>query len=122
MMEQKLIDYMKNHHLLEHDKTVMIGVSGGPDSLALLSFFNSIREEWELSLIALSVDHGLRGEVSREDLEYVKRICAKLDIKFEGTSVDVESYKLRHRVGTQVAARDLRYTFFKEQMKKHRAD
>src|SRR5699024_2116818 len=122
LMEQKLMEYMKRHHLLQQNKTVMIGVSGGPDSLALLSFFHSIREDWGLSLTALSVDHGLRGEVSREDMEYVKHICAKWDITFEGTSVDVASYKLAYQVGTQVAARELRYAFFKEQMEKNDAD
>lgn len=112
---------MKHHHLLEPNKTVLVGVSGGPDSLALLSFLLSIRDDWNLTLIALSVDHQLRGEDSQEDLAYVKYICEKRNIMFEGTSVDVALYKVKHQVGTQVAARELRYTFFKEQMEKHHA-
>lgn len=122
MMESKLIKYIKQHHLMEQGKTVLVGVSGGPDSMALLSFLRSIRDDWELTLIALSVEHGLRGQVSLDDLAYVEQMCKKWDIMFEGTSVDVASYKEEYQVGTQVAARELRYSFFKEQMDKHHAD
>lgn len=122
MIESKLIEYIKWHQLLEQGKTVVVGVSGGPDSMALLSFLNSIRSAWDLTLIALSVEHGLRGQVSLDDLSYVEQMCEEWEIAFEGTSVDVASYKKAHQVGTQVAARELRYSFFREQMEKHQAD
>jgi len=121
-MEQKVVAYIKKHKLLERNTTVLVGVSGGPDSMALLSLLHSIRGDWGLKLVALSVDHGLRGKASLDDVAYVQHICKQWGIIFEGTSVDVASYKEMYQKGTQVAARELRYQFFKEQMEAYDAD
>jgi tRNA(Ile)-lysidine synthase len=115
-------NFIKKHQLLVPNTTVLVAVSGGPDSMALLHFFMSIQTEWNLSVIALSVDHQLRGEESKEDLEYVEKICREWNIDFVGTSVDVEGYKKEKQVGTQIAARELRYDFFADQMKKLQGD
>lgn len=120
-MLQQITAFINNHQLLEKNSTVLAGISGGPDSMALLSVLRSLQEAWELKVIALSVDHQLRGKDSRDDLAYVKDVCRKWDILFEGTSVDVTSFKKEHQVGTQVAARELRYQFFKTQMEKYQA-
>jgi tRNA(Ile)-lysidine synthase len=109
-------NFINKHQLLLPRTTVLVAVSGGPDSMALLHYFKTIREEWDLRIIALSVDHELRGEESREDLEYVEHICQEWGIEFVGTSIDVVGYKKKNHVGTQVAARNVRYDFFTEQM------
>ncbi|WP_042147458.1 tRNA lysidine(34) synthetase TilS [Paucisalibacillus sp. EB02] len=121
-MKDVVTDFIKKHQLLLPDTTVLVAVSGGPDSMALLHFFKSIQVEWNLRLIALSVDHQLRGEESKEDLEYVEKMCQEWDIEFIGTSVDVMGYKKNEHIGTQIAARKLRYDFFADQMKHLQAD
>ncbi len=113
--------FIKEKQLLTMNATVLVGVSGGPDSMALLHFLKSLRKEWQLEIIAISVDHQLRGEESLEDLRYVKEMCMQWDIQFVGTSLDVPTYKETHHLGTQVAARELRYQFFTEQMKQFNA-
>ncbi|GGD04453.1 tRNA(Ile)-lysidine synthase [Thalassobacillus devorans] len=113
--------FIERNRLLEQGQTVLIAVSGGPDSMALLHYFKTIREPWGLSLIAASVDHGLRGAASIEDLTYVKEVCKQWNIDFVGTSVDVPTYKKQYNLNTQEAARILRYQFFQEQMNKKRA-
>jgi tRNA(Ile)-lysidine synthase len=115
-------DFIEKHQLLLPGKTVLVAVSGGPDSMALLHFLKSIQVEWSLRVIALSVDHQLRGEESREDLDYVERMCQEWNIEFVGTSVDVEGHKKNNQIGTQKAAREVRYRFFAEQMKYFQAD
>ena len=120
-LEQKITGFIEKHGLINKGSTVMVGVSGGPDSLALLHYFHTIRAAWNLKVIALSVDHQLRGEESKEDLHYVKKICEQWDITFIGESVDVPHYKKERQIGTQLAARELRYACFKEQMEKHHA-
>ncbi len=122
IMKTMITHFIKKHHLLTKQATVLVGVSGGPDSLALLHYLHSIRQEWEIRIIAVTVDHQLRGEASLEDLRYVKRFCKTWDIEFVGTSVDVPSYKKKHKLGTQLAARKLRYKFFEEQMELYNAD
>jgi len=115
-------DFIEKHQLLLPGKTVLVAVSGGPDSMALLHFLKSIQMEWNIRVIALSVDHQLRGEESRADLNFVERICQEWSIEFVGTSVDVEGHKKNNQIGTQRAARELRYRFFAEQMKYFQAD
>lgn len=121
-MKQCVTAFINRHHLLKENTTVLVGVSGGPDSMALLHFLHSIREEWNLKLIAVIVDHQLRGEESQADLEYVRDVCAAWDIAFAGTSIDVPAYKQQHQLGTQLAAREVRYQFFAEQMEYFHAD
>ncbi|MFD1039867.1 tRNA lysidine(34) synthetase TilS [Virgibacillus byunsanensis] len=121
-MNDVVTAFMKKHQLLTRNTTVLIGVSGGPDSMALLHFLCSIREEWNIKIVAISVDHQLRAEESKADLYYVKAMCEKWNIKFDGTFLDVPSYKRDKHLGTQVAARDLRYAYFKEQMEIYQAD
>lgn len=121
-MDNTVRAFIKRHQLVKEHSTVLVAVSGGPDSMALLHFFWIIREEWNLRLIAVSVDHQLRGEESLEDLEYVKAFCRDRDIEFIGASLDVPTYKQKKQVGTQIASRELRYQFFAEQMRLYDAD
>jgi tRNA(Ile)-lysidine synthase len=121
-VKEEVLAFMAKHQLIKPQSTVLIAVSGGPDSMALLHFFKTIQEEYQLRLIALSVDHQLRGEESRQDLEYVREMSREWEIEFVGTSVDVYDLKHKEHVGTQLAARKLRYEFFEEQMKLQGAD
>lgn len=121
-MIEKVQGFIRKHQLLKKNSTVLIGVSGGPDSMALLHFFNTIREDWNLTIVAVSIDHQLRDEESLDDLEYVRQICHQWNIQFVGTSLDVPTYKLEERLGTQAAARKLRYAFFEKQMNHFKAD
>ncbi|RLL41669.1 tRNA lysidine(34) synthetase TilS [Oceanobacillus piezotolerans] len=121
-MKQRVLEFIQHHQLLSMDDRVLIGVSGGPDSMALLHFFNSIRQSFNLSIIALSIDHQLRGESSKEDLRYVKEICGEWNIPFIGQSLDVPLYMEENQLGTEVAARELRYQFFGKQMEVYKGD
>ncbi|MBM7573170.1 tRNA lysidine(34) synthetase TilS [Aquibacillus albus] len=121
-MDKEVLKFIKRHSLLHRNATVLVGVSGGPDSMALLHFLYTIKEEYNLRLVALSIDHGLRGNESKEDVRYVEKVCNKWKIEFIETFLDVQSYKDKERKGTQLAARELRYQFFKEKMEAYQAD
>lgn len=121
-LHEKITDFIKKNHLLTKHTTVLLGVSGGPDSMALLQYFYLISEKWDLTLIVLSANHQLRGQEGQSDLDYVEVECQKRNIEFIGTSLDVPTYKDTHNVGTQVAARELRYQFYAEQMNAQQAD
>jgi tRNA(Ile)-lysidine synthase len=122
MFEEKIDGFLKANELLEREKTVVIGVSGGADSLALLYYFYSRKEKYNLRLITAHVDHMFRGEESYEDLRYVQTISNSLSIPFESARIDVKAYQERHGLGPQVAARECRYHFFEEVMKKYDGD
>ncbi|GAB3054695.1 tRNA lysidine(34) synthetase TilS [Virgibacillus ainsalahensis] len=120
-MKHSVTEFIKRHQLLTENATVLVGVSGGPDSMALLHYLVSIRDLLQLKLVAVSVDHQLRKEESKADLKFVKRMCDRWDVQFIGASLDVPAYKKNKQVGTQIAARELRYQFFAEQMERFEA-
>ncbi|MDN4076260.1 tRNA lysidine(34) synthetase TilS [Fictibacillus terranigra] len=122
-MLQEVEQFIKRHHLIQSGQTIVVGVSGGPDSMALLHYLWNRRKGDELNIIAAHVDHMLRGSESAEDLLYVQSYCRENDIQFEGKRLDVAAYKKENRLtSTQSAARECRYAFYAEVMAKHKAD
>lgn len=121
-MDYTVKAFMKQHTLLHKGATVLVGVSGGPDSMALLHMYTRLRNKWNLRVIALAVDHQLRGDESAADIQFVKEECARLDIPFVETEVEVAAYKKAEKTSTQFASRTLRYRFFEKQMQIHQAD
>lgn len=121
-MKQSIISFIKKHQLLRENVTVIVGVSGGPDSMALLHVLKSLRKKWDLEVIALTIDHQLRGIESTTDSELVEEMCHSWDIPCITHKIDVAAYQREHRVSEELAARKLRYTVYEEEMKKHRAE
>ncbi|MFS0562849.1 tRNA lysidine(34) synthetase TilS [Terribacillus sp. 179-K 1B1 HS] len=121
-MKKTVAAFMDRHDLWKENTTILVGVSGGPDSMALLHFLKEHRGQKGWQIIALSVDHGLRGEESRMDAEFVESICEKWGIRSEAVTVDVPAWKETHQQSTQVAAREMRYRYFEERMNHHKAD
>lgn len=103
---------------MEH-LSIVVGVSGGPDSLALLHFLWSQRQKWNLELVAAHVDHMFRGEESYEEAMFVKEFCHHHDIPFELERVNVPNFMKETGKSSQVAARECRYRFYQKVMKKH---
>jgi tRNA(Ile)-lysidine synthase len=121
MLEDKVEAFLKRHSISMVEKTVIVGVSGGPDSLALLHFLWKRQKLWQMRLIALHVDHMFRGEQSYLEAMFVKEFCMKFNIAFEWTQLNVTEYMEMHGLSAQVAARECRFHFFKEMMQKYNA-
>lgn len=121
MMKQMIRNFMKQHHMVNENETIIVATSGGPDSMALLHLLCQMREELGLALIAVTVDHQLRGKASEEDVAYVASVCNAWGITHESVRVDVRTYVAQNKLSTQVAARILRYEALHRMMKKYRA-
>lgn len=119
-MEQKLIRFLDDHHIFIENKKILVAISGGPDSVALLHFFKQYRYEWNLHIVAVTVNHQLR-EGAEEDIQYVRHLCDLWNIRLISETVDVKGYKNLHKVSTQVAARKLRYEVFANVMAEEKA-
>ncbi|SIS62088.1 tRNA lysidine(34) synthetase TilS [Salimicrobium flavidum] len=115
-------DFVRKHQLLNEGDTIIVAVSGGPDSLALLYYLYEHKQEFSLEIIAATIDHGLRGEESREDTAYVRTVCETLSLPLKEIFVDVARYKQKEGKGTQEAARKLRYEALETLMRTHQAD
>ncbi|KHF38318.1 tRNA lysidine(34) synthetase TilS [Halalkalibacter okhensis] len=118
-MKSDVHNFIKRHHLFEDCKLVIVAVSGGPDSMALLHYLWSNQEYYQIEIAACHVHHQLRGEESDEDARYVEHFCQERGITFHERRVNVKEYASEKNVGTQLAARELRYSYFEELLSRY---
>ncbi len=109
-------------HLLGGGKTLLAGVSGGADSVALLHGMALLKESHDFSLTAVHVEHGLRGGESQKDAAFVKELCLRLHVPLLLYSVDALSAMRLMHCGMEEAARILRYDCFQKAMAECRGD
>ncbi|MED4533432.1 tRNA lysidine(34) synthetase TilS [Metabacillus fastidiosus] len=102
--------------------TVVVGVSGGPDSLALLHLFLSIKKEYSLKIVGAHVDHMFRAEQSEEEMLFVKDFCCQYNIPCEAKQIDIPAYLNMNKISSQAASREHRYNFYKEVMDAYNAN
>ncbi len=95
--------------IVRKGESVVVGVSGGADSMVLLDLFSRIAKRWSLSITVAHVNHGLRGRASVNDMELVRKTALKMGFPFE-----VAKWKAPERGNLQDAARKFRYAFFKK--------
>lgn len=116
MLDSKVKSFLSKRGFDLYKKRIAVAVSGGPDSLALLHYLKEKSDSYGLELLALHVDHMFRGEESLEDARFVERFCKQRDIPFKMKRIDVPAYMSRTGQSGQLAARECRYSFFKEVM------
>lgn len=93
---------------------VLVALSGGSDSTALLCFFLEIAGQYPLSVSCAHVEHGIRGESSLDDCAFVRALCEEKGIALYTARVDAPAYCREHGCGMEDAARRLRYAFLHE--------
>jgi len=105
---------IREEQLLKSGDKLVVAVSGGPDSMALLHVMYRLSTAQNYSLIVAHVNHKFRGEESAREAETVKAYANELGIPFHGAAIDVPAYVREHGGNTQAAARELRYQFLHE--------
>lgn len=103
---------IKKENLITAGEIVLVGVSGGADSVCLLDILHHLSKEIGFTLMAVHVNHMLRGEMADADEEYVKKICKERDIELKCYHVDVNKEASKRKVSTEEAGRILRYEIF----------
>ncbi|MGN0997712.1 MAG: tRNA lysidine(34) synthetase TilS [Candidatus Ventricola sp.] len=101
---------------------VLVAVSGGADSTALLCFCAQARASYPLTVSCAHVEHGIRGEAARKDLAFVRALCKERGIPFFSESVDTPGYARAHGCGLEDAARTLRYAALRRMARQAGAD
>ena len=102
--------------------TILVGVSGGPDSLALVHALSELRGSLGIRVFAAHLDHGLRPGVSEADAEFVREAMGGLRIPLTSEKADVSSFRETHRLSMEDAARQVRYRFLARVSDRIRAD
>lgn len=107
-MKNKVLNTIQKYNMLKKDDSVVVGLSGGADSVAL----TYLLRELGYNVYACHVNHNLRGAESDSDEEYCKNLCSKLGIKLFVKSADVISQAALEHSGIEETARRIRYDFF----------
>jgi tRNA(Ile)-lysidine synthase len=98
--------------MLRGEEKVLVGLSGGPDSVCLLHVLCRLKDRLALDLTALYIDHGLRPDETKGEVEFCRRLCGELSVDFLDRSIDVRTYANEKGFNLQEAARELRYMTF----------
>ena len=109
------------YHLLEKGERLIVGVSGGMDSMVLLHVLNAYRQELDLSLIVAHVNHGLRPDESEREAELVQKESERLGLPFEYGQFDVKEFQKAAGLSLQDAGRRIRFHFFNNLLSKYHA-
>lgn len=116
-MKQKILQTIKKYNLIEENDSVVIGVSGGPDSICLLHILNELKQELNFKIYVAHINHMIRQEAD-EETEYVKDFCKNLGIECYIKRIDVVKIANNLKRGTEEIGRQIRYEFFNEILEK----
>lgn len=111
--------YWCQHHLQNPGGTVVVGCSGGIDSLALLDALWRLQTRLQIRVVAAHFEHGIRGEASLADAEFVRLFCRERQISYYQASADVPQVAKAAGESLETAARRLRYEFFRKICQEH---
>ena len=117
-MKEKVLNFIEKQDLIRQGDKVLVALSGGPDSVALLSLLYELKDKLEIKLGAAHVNHGLRGESADADEAYARKICAEYDIEFYSKNVDIHKISIEEGISCEMAGREVRYNFFSELVNK----
>lgn len=116
MLEEKVRKTIREYNLIEKNDSIVVGVSGGPDSMTLLSILLKLKEEFNLKIYVAHVNHMLR-ENAIKDEEYVKEFCEKNNIEIFIKKANISEIAQKEKIGLEEAGRNVRYNFFEEVLK-----
>ena len=104
---------IEQFHMLEAGDRVLAGVSGGPDSIALLHLLHSCRDRYGFELFVVHVNHRLRPEADGE-AQYVQQFCEQKQIPFQLFAEDVADYAKQYGMSLEQAGHEVRHTCFRK--------
>ena len=116
-MKNKVINTIIKYKLIESGDKIVLGVSGGPDSISMLKILDEIKEEFKFEIYVAHINHMIRKEAD-EDERYVQKYCEKNNIQFFVKRADVEQIAKTKKLGTEETGRKIRYDFFEEVLQK----
>nr|WP_294370363.1 tRNA lysidine(34) synthetase TilS [uncultured Ruminococcus sp.] len=105
---------VEKYGLLEKGDSVIVALSGGADSTALLSVLTSLKEKYNLSVYAAHINHNIRGEEAMRDENFCKILCKKFNTELFVKSVDVPTLAKQQKISEELCGRNVRYAFFEE--------
>ncbi len=121
MLEEKIKKTITKYNLIENGDKIVVGVSGGPDSMTLLNILLKIKEEYSLEIYVAHINHMIR-ENAKIDEEYVENYCLKNNIECFIKRANVIEKSKQEKKGLEEIGREIRYNFFEEVLKNKNAN
>ena len=121
-MKEKVIDTIKKYKLIEKGDKIVLGVSGGPDSIAMLDILKDLRNKFEFEIYVCHLNHMIRGQDAINDQKYVEQYCNKNQIEFFTKNVNIIEISNNQKIGTEECGRNARYNFFEEILEKTKSN
>ena len=121
-MYQKVKAYIKKHEMLKAGDKVVVGVSGGADSICLLFMLLELKEEYQLQIFAVHVHHGIRGETADADAAYTEKICKEQGVEYLLFRENVLEYAKKMHLTVEEAGRNIRRERFEQVCREKKAD
>lgn len=113
-MREQVRNFIEKWNMIEPGNRVLVGVSGGADSVCLCLILAELAPQMGFSVEVIHVEHGIRGEESVKDARFVQELCGQLGLSCHMRSVDVPEYSMQHHLSEEEAARILRYEAFSQ--------
>lgn len=117
-MYRKVKTFIRDNQMIEDGMYILAGISGGGDSMAMLSFLKKYQTEKKFRLYVVHVHHGIRGREADRDQKLVERICEKWKIPYKSYFFDVPSLAKEWKTGLEEAGRIVRKKAFEEEKKR----
>lgn len=121
MFIKKIQQYIAEKKLLADGDHVIIGLSGGADSVCLLLVLKALQPIYHLTITAVHVHHGIRGESAERDLRFSKELCETNNVEFVAAYRNVPSIAAKLHLTEEEAGRSVRYEIFEQEARKRRA-
>lgn len=116
---KKVIDFIRRYDMIITGDKVIAGISGGADSVCLFFVLLELKKEIGIELIAVHVNHGLRGEAADRDEEFVRNLCREYQVPLEVFAVNVESIAKKRKQSLEEAGRIVRREAFETTCRKY---
>ena len=113
MLEDKVLNTIKRYEQIKSGDTIVVGVSGGPDSICLLNVLKNLQNELKINIVVAHISHMIRKEADSETV-FVQDFCEQRDIKCFVKKADVLQIAKEKKLGTEEVGRKIRYDFFEE--------
>ena len=122
MFPEKVRQTVCKYGMLEEGDRVVVAVSGGPDSTALVSVLVSLQEEFEITLHLAHLNHMFRGEEAKEDRRYVEKLARKFCLPVTLGEKNVPAFIKKEKLSPEEGARQVRYEFLSKVAREVKAD
>lgn len=118
---KKVENYILDNKMTGHGDSVIIGLSGGADSVCLFLLLNKLKEKLGINIYAVHVNHGIRGKEAEDDEEFSRRLCEKYGVPYDSYTVNIPELAEKTGLTLEEAGRNARYSIFERKLKELQA-